>query len=145
MQFNTAYNYEKQAEVRKKTATMNKKPSLTKQNLAENLDVNNIIKKYNKAGVRLDMMQFEGVYGEFNSMEYRDAVEMVDKADELFLNVPSKVRAEFDNDPGRFIDFATNPDNLQQMRDWGLAHPPKPEPIPQKVEIVNPPDTSSES
>jgi phage internal scaffolding protein len=42
-------------------------------------------------------------------------------AEESFYRLPSKVRMKFDNDPLDFIDFASNPDNLDEMRELGLA------------------------
>lgn len=95
--------------------------SLTKTSFAEELDVNNVIKKYNKTGILQKAHDFEGVYGEFHSYDLREAIEMVNKAQDLFLEIPSDVRRKFNNDPGAFIDFATNPDNLEQMREWNLA------------------------
>lgn len=103
--------------------TINNQPSRTKANLADNLDVNKIIKRFQKTGILQKLVDLEGIYGEIDSMELRDALEKVNKAENMFMDVPSKIRNMFDNDAGAFIDYATNPANIQQLRDWGLAVP----------------------
>jgi phage internal scaffolding protein len=115
--------YEPIGETRRPVITLNKEPSMTKQSHAERLDVNNIIKRYNRTGVLQQATDFEGVYGEFTSYDLREAIEKVEKSNQIFMEVPSEIRARFENDPGAFIDFATNPTNVHQMRDWGLAKP----------------------
>lgn len=132
MQFRTAYGD------KKRVVSENNEPTMTKQALAENLNVNNIIKRYNQTGILQKAHDFEGVYGEFTSYDLREAMDKTYKAEELFLNVPSNIRAQFGNDAGAFIDFATNEKNIQQMRDWGLAKPAVAEPQPMDVRIVNP-------
>lgn len=126
MQFQTAYSDKPRIQ------TVNNEPTMTKQNMADDLNVNKIIKKYNKTGVLQNAHNYEGVYGEFTSYDLREAIEKVQKADELFMQVPSNIRLQFNNDAGAFIDFATNQANLKQLRDWGLAHPEKEPVIPEK-------------
>lgn len=123
---------------KERPVTENNEPTMTKQALAEELDVNNIIRKYNKTGIMQKAHDFEGVYGEFDSFDLREAIEKVKLANELFLEVPSSIRSEFNNDAGAFVDFATNPVNIEQMREWKLAPPeqseppqPPPEPPPE--------------
>lgn len=103
--------------------TINTEPSMTKQSLAENLDVNNIIRRYNKTGVLQKMTDFEGLYGQFDDIDLREAIEKVEAAKNVFMEVPSQIRNLFENNAGSFIDYATNPANIQQLRDWGLANP----------------------
>lgn len=125
---------------RRPVVTINNEKSMTKQSMSKELDVNNIIKKYNKTGILQQAHQFEGVYGDFNSYDLQEAIQKVDKANELFMEVPSEVRAKFNNDAGAFIDFATDAANLDQMREWGLAKPkPQEEFDPPPKDHENPP------
>ena len=122
--------------------TENKKPTMTKQALKDDADVNKIIKRYKDTGLKLDAAEFEGIYGDFDGIDYRQALDTITAADELFMRVPSHIRKHFDHDPGAFIDFATDDKNTQQMIDWGLAiKPPQKldDDVPVKVEITNPP------
>lgn len=121
-QFRTAYG------PKLKLQTINDKPSMTKQSLKDDADVNKIIKRYNKTGVLPNMNKLEAVYGEITSQDLQEALNKVDASFEAFSEVPSDIRAQFGNDAGAFIDFATNPENLKQMQAWKLA-PPPPDPI----------------
>lgn len=122
--------------------TVNNEPTRTKQALAESLDVNNIIKRYNNTGLLPKAHNFEAMYGEFDSMDLQTAIEKVHRAEQLFLEVPSKIRAQFNNDAGAFIDFATNAENIEQMREWKMA-PMPPEPAPEPAPEPEP-DTTTE-
>lgn len=135
MEFQTQYTRETNV----RPVTMNKEPTMTKQSLKDNQDVNKIIKRYEKTGVLGDLMKFEGQFGEVDSISYHEAMNLVANANSEFEKVPSAIRAKFHNDPGEFIDYATNPENQEQMIKWGLANPlpPLPDDAPIKVEITN--------
>jgi phage internal scaffolding protein len=119
--------------------------SLTKQSFQKEADINNIVKKYQKTGVITEAHNFEGLYGDFTAMDFREAIHKAREAEEIFMEVPSKIRLQFDNDPGAFIDFATNPENITQMRDWGLASPEEQPPAPVQVEVVNATEPNQEA
>lgn len=114
--------------------------SLTRQEFADECDINNLMAQYEKTGVlpasmRDNVPQYLDVTG---IPDYRETLDMLNDATDAFMALPAVVRKEFDNDAIKFVEFARDPENLPQMRTWGLAPPEKvPEP-PQKVEIVNP-------
>lgn len=133
MKYQTAYMDPKE---RIRPKTINKEKSLTKQSFKDAADVNKVINRYQKTGMLTDLMAFEGQYGEMDAMSYKDAMDTVAAANSLFEQVPSEIRSKFHNDPGEFIDYATNPENHKQMAKWGLAHPYE-EPIPETpIEVV---------
>ena len=39
----------------------------------------------------------------------------------MFLDLPAKVRDRFKNDPGQFLEFATDPSNVDELVKMGLA------------------------
>lgn len=109
--------------------------SRAKQSFRDECDMNNILKKYHKTGV-LPIARSAGQYGDFSEVsDYQAALNKVMNAQNAFMDLPSRVRAEFDNDPGRFLQFATDPKNAQRMIDLGLAT---------AVEIVSPPKGESD-
>lgn len=130
MEFASAYS--KKARVQ----TVNKGKSMTKQSFKDEVNINKIIKKYNKTQILQMAENFEGQYGEFDSKDFADAMNVVAKANTLFEQVPSEIRAKFRNDPGAFIDYATDEKNRDQLVSWGLAvHiPTKSAEPPRKVE-----------
>ena len=63
---------------------------------------------------------------------------MVLKAKESFNSIPNEIRKKFDHSPAKFLDYLHNPDNKQQIIDWGLANPPPPPSEPIEVRVTNP-------
>lgn len=55
----------------------------------------------------------------------REASDLLLLAEERFMAVPAKIRAEFDNDAGKFIEFCQNPANADKMVEMGLATRPE--------------------
>nr|AVQ10205.1 minor capsid protein [Gokushovirinae environmental samples] len=122
-------------------------PSLTAQEFVDECDLNKIMERYDK-GIEIDprMKRLDPLYVDFTAMpsDLQSAMNMVMDADEAFMRLPALVRKEFDNDPLRFVEYAQDGSNLEQLRKWGLAEPEKaPEP-PMRVEVVNPPSGGSE-
>lgn len=54
-------------------------------------------------------MDFDEVF------DYQSALHRVMQAQEAFAAIPSAIRARFDNDPAKFLDFAYNPENAEEM------------------------------
>lgn len=116
--------------------------SLTRQEFADECDINVLMSRFEKTGIWPGpLAKGEPRYFDFTEMpeDFRAAMDMMVDAEKAFMSLPADVRREFDNSPAEFVDYATDPANLEQMREWGLA-PPAPAPIaPTKVEVVNPP------
>lgn len=106
-------------------ATLNTDDTLTQQSDAAETNINIIMERYSQTG-QLPHVATNPIWGDFRSAgDYRAMVESIQKANEAFHEIPAKIRREFDNDPAEFVTFAANPDNLEKLREWGLA--PKPE------------------
>lgn len=114
-------------------------PSLTRQEFAAECDINTLMAQYEKTGVINHFNRGAPQYVDFEAVpDLQTALHTLHEATAAFNNLPAIVRKEFDNDPVQFIEFATDPKNLDKMREYGLAAPlPPPERI-QKVEITNP-------
>lgn len=98
--------------------------SRTRQSEAAALDINNIMKKYEKTGV-LPVIGREGFFADVSQMpDYRGALESVRLADEVFMELPAGVRSKFQNDAAEFLDFCSNPDNRDEMVEMGLLEAP---------------------
>jgi len=114
-------------------------PSLTRQEFAEECDINTIMARYEAGGavshvnknapVYLDTTLYPGLQASMDAFR---------EASESFAALPAKVRREFDNDPQKFVDFAVDPENLGRMRDWGLAEPEAAPQEPMAVRVVDP-------
>lgn len=100
-------------------------PSLTRQEFADECDINSIMARYETTGA-LPANNVEPVYVDWTDMpqDLMGSMQRLDEASRAFMTLPAKVRREFDNNAHVFVDFAMDPNNLEQMREWGLA--PKP-------------------
>lgn len=116
-------------------------PSMTRQEFAAECDINNIMKQYD--GYLADPARTvrDPVYYDFTSMpdNLMDAMAVMHEAESAFMRLPANVRREFDNDAAMFADYASDPANLEQMREWGLGAPVKPAEPPVKVEVISAP------
>lgn len=108
---------------KRKSQSVNTEPSMTKQSMKSDCDINFILTKFQKTGMIEHRKEYQGTYGEFAAIDYQEALNTVIQAQEVFESIPSSVRKRFDNDPGKFLDYATNPENLEDMRAIGLANP----------------------
>jgi phage internal scaffolding protein len=101
--------------------------SLTQQHFVKECDIKEIIKKHDRTGIIAHVNRGVAQYGDYSEVhEYREAIDLVNNAQESFEALPSDVRKLFDNDPGEFFEFATNPDNADRMVELGLAPSPAP-------------------
>jgi phage internal scaffolding protein len=99
--------------------------SLTQQHHKDEADIHNIIAKYDTDGVILNVKKGVAQYGDFSTVtDYHESLRTIQYAQENFLELPSDVRKQFDNDAGKFFDFASNPDNLDELVSMGLATKP---------------------
>lgn len=104
----------------------------TKQAHKDECDVNKIVRRFEKTGVLSHVAATQASYGDFSPIEYRDAVEMVMKAEQAFMDLPARVRARFGNDPGEFLAAAENPGMRAEFEALGLL-----EKAPGSVDIPN--------
>jgi phage internal scaffolding protein len=101
--------------------------SLTQQHFREECDIKTIIKKHDRTGIIQHVARGVAQYGDYSEVhEYREALDLINAADESFAGLPADVRKAFNNDAGEFFEFATNPDNAEAMVELGLAPSPAP-------------------
>lgn len=118
--------------------------SMTQQHFKKECDINYILKKYQKTGLVEHVQQFGGRYEDLSQpVDYQTALNIVIEANAAFSSLPSSVRKRFSNNPQEFLEFASNPDNAQEMAKLGLtkslespsvAQPPIESPSPAEPE-----------
>lgn len=116
-------------------------PSMTRQEFADECDINGIMAKYEKTGM-LPVNGSQPSYVDFTSVpsDLQEALRVMIDAEAAFMSLPATVRKEFDNDPLRFVEYAQDGSHLEQLRAWGLAEPEKAPDAPMRVEVVNSPE-----
>lgn len=105
-------------------------PSLTKQEFKREADINNILKQYSKTGMltHLNVRAAQGMYADLpDALDFQESLHLVRQAEATFMTLPAKLRDRFGNDPAQFLAFCSDPRNLEEMRELGLAlKPPLP-------------------
>lgn len=95
--------------------------SMTKQEFKDDCDVNVILKRILKTGEMPKFMSSSGTYGDFSEMpSYREAMDIVNSARDLFMELPAEVRLRFENDPQALMDYLADPKNDEEALRLGL-------------------------
>ena len=130
---------------------------MTEQSHKDACDIHTIMRRYEKTGV-IDHVNARGAeYGNYvGAPDFKEAMDYIANAHSLFESVPAHIRDQFDNDAGKYLEFMTNEDNIDAIKEFGLptdhleAHtdasqgdecPPWAKPL---LEAKNPPQGSQE-
>lgn len=52
---------------------------------------------------------------------YQAVMNQLNQARDEFMSLPARVRSRFDNNPHEFVEFVSNPENIEEMVRLGLA------------------------
>lgn len=115
-------NFRKNYEAQQKSQLICKEQTRTKQSFQAECDINNILKRYEKTGQLPDLIKQDPRYGDFADLpSYQEALHLVEMAQTQFAALPVQVRDRFGNDPQKFLAFAENGLNGEEMVKMGLA------------------------
>lgn len=123
-------------------------PTLTQQHMADECDINVIAEKFGLTG-SMPTNVVPPMQGDFEgAMDFQSSLDVIRAADAAFMEMPAKVRSRFDNDPGKFLEFAYDANNREEAIALGLVLPPPPppgkvEPIEVRVVAPTPPGQTS--
>lgn len=97
----------------------------TKQSFKDSCDINKILAKAQVAGSLSHFQKHGAFYGDFADFDFLDAQVRLARGKEIFAELPSEVRREFDQDPAKFFAFANDPANAGKLVDLipGIAKP----------------------
>ena len=100
--------------------------SRTKQAFKQECDINHIMKKFKKVAGSEFLNQYQGYlggqFGDFSEVvDYRTALDQINRSKAVFEALPSVLRKRFDNDPAKFLDFVQDPNNSKELVEMGLA------------------------
>lgn len=116
----TAYNYDMNA-AGDESGLACSEPSLTKQQFAEEVDINTIVRRFNLTG-QLPQNVAVPTYQDFDGVfDFHSAMNVIAQAHEGFDLMPAEVRSRFHNDPGEFLAFVNDEKNTDEAIRLGLA------------------------
>jgi len=111
-QFRIPFEYDAKA-ASDESAYVEKMDSLTIQSMAEDADINIILARFGVTGKMPENPNLPR-YGDFSEItSYQDAMNACMKAGNDFLTLPAEIRAKFDNNPEKLIQFVENPANYE--------------------------------
>lgn len=78
----------------------------THQSFRDECNINNIMSRFEKTGIIEHTAKHQGYYGDLTQgpQDFRQALEMVREANNAFMELPSRVRKEFENSAAEFLD-----------------------------------------
>lgn len=108
----------------RKHAIVFTEPSQTQQHQKDETDVNKIMRRYVKTGVIDHVNKNQPHYADVKYCDYHEALNQIQHAEDLFLELPAQARKGFENDPGLFLEYVQNPENVDKLYDMGLTNWP---------------------
>lgn len=118
----TAFNYDKNA-ASLQSGLHCTDETRTQQQFGEECDINTIVRRFGLTGQLPENLNVP-ITGDFTDIvDYHTAINHVMEADKAFMQMPASIRERFQNNAGKFVDFVSDPGNIQQCREWGLARP----------------------
>lgn len=97
-----------------------KEEDMTQQSFKEESDINEIVRRFGLTGqMPADFRapqsgDFTGIY------DFQSAMNAVRQAQESFDSLPANIRAKFDNNPQKMMDFLLDEKNVAEARELGL-------------------------
>lgn len=127
-QIRTMYNYDRDA-ISEETGTACPEPTRAQQQFKDETDINVIMKRFGVTG-ELPTHVRPVLPDEYDEIgDYASAMNTIRRADEAFMQMPSGVRARFQNNPQVFTEFFAREENRTEAEKMGLVLPrPKEEP-----------------
>lgn len=94
--------------------------TVTQQQFKDEVDVNNIVNKFDKTGVVTHLNNKTPRYGFAESLDFKEAMDTVTDASESFDDLPANVREYFNNDPQAFLEGLNDPNHQQILSELGI-------------------------
>lgn len=95
----------------------------TKQSHRDECDINVIMKRYEKSGVLPDFGGREGRYLDCTGADFNAAMQVLAQGRSVFNELHATLRARFENDPAKMLDFVHDPANREEALALGLLKP----------------------
>lgn len=122
--------------------------SRTRQADADDADINKIMGKWRETGFVKHVTMQTPVYEDFsNAEDYLSSLLAIERAQKTFDELPARLRRRVDNDPSKLIGFVMNPNNVEELREFGVLDPegempPRPEPPVEPAAEPDPGETN---
>lgn len=120
----SAFNYDP-AVVSDETGLKCQDLSLAKQSFADEVDINTIVRRFGLTGELPQNVRIPQS-GDFTDVQdFHSAMNAIRMAQESFDAMPAEVRARFQNDAEKFVEFCLDDKNRAEAEKLGLVDPSK--------------------
>lgn len=99
--------------------------SLTKQSFKDEVNINNIMRRFQLTGAIDHYAARAPEYGDATSVDLLGAQIIIANANTMFEELPSNIRKKFENNPSKFLDFVQDDRNSEEMIKLGLKPSPR--------------------
>lgn len=98
-----------------------KDESLAQQQFKDDVDINVLLERFKITG-QMPQGVVMPTYGDFTGVsDYRTAQEAIRRARDSFMQLPAELRAKFDNDPQKLLEFVSDEKNRDKAVELGLV------------------------
>lgn len=99
-------------------------PSVTQQQFADEVDINRIMKRFERGEALTHFNQYQGQYADVSGIDFQLAMNQVTATQQLFDALPVHLRSRFRNRPEEFLAFVQDPQNAQEAYELGIGPAP---------------------
>ena len=93
---------------------------ITEQHHTDSCDINKILAQFMETGI-MPQTKANPQYADVSNVDFQEMQNTLATAKTLFEELPEQVKDRFNNEMHTFLQFAENPNNLQEMEEMGLA------------------------
>lgn len=104
----------------------------TKQSFKDETDINKILSRAQKTGTISHLAKHQAVYGDFAEFDFLQAQLNLTRGREIFDELPSELRREFNQSPAEFFEFVNKPENADRL---GEILPELAQPGRQRIDV----------
>jgi len=100
--------------------SVNEEESRVKQAFRKECNINTIVQKARKGQV-VSVNRKQPMFGDFTkAVDFQEMQNQIIDARAAFMQLPSKIRERFQNDPAKLLQFMENPENHEEAIRLGL-------------------------
>ena len=116
----SAYMFDTDA-VSNETALDTGEDAVTQQCFKDECDINILLAKFAVTGQLPENVRVPQYVDFEEAFDFQSSMNVIRAAEEAFNAMPAEVRDRFQNDPGRFLEFANDASNYEEALKMGLA------------------------
>lgn len=135
----SAFNYDMDA-ASLESALICEEETRTQQQFKEECDINTLVERFGLMGTWPQDLRIP-LASEFHDVfDYQSALNQLIEADEAFMAIPAPIRAQFQNDAGKWVEYMSDCDpseeKLAKWKEWGYRRPETARQAPIEVKVI---------